>query len=124
MKVVLPLLKVLTLSAKSVLVPLVLTAAASATNTAIQKYIDIMKVSNLVVFIQEIACLIASLAQQVHHLDEYKLIGSHWVAFYVNSNKVTYFDSFRDEYIPKEINTFVSDENIIANIYRNKVKIR
>ena len=124
MKVVLPLLKVLTLSAKSVLVPLVLTAAASATNTAIQKYIDIIKVSNLVVFIQEIACLIASLAQQVHHLDEYKLIGSHWVAFYVNSNKVTYFDSFRDEYIPKEINTFVSDENIIANIYRNKVKIR
>ena len=124
MKVVLPLLKVLTLSAKSVLVPLVLTAAASATNTAIQKYIDIMKVSNLVVFIQEIACLIASLAQQVHHLDEYKLIGSHWVAFYVNSNKVTYFGSFRDEYIPKEINTFVSDENIIANIYRNKVKIR
>ena len=42
----------------------------------------------------------------------------------MNSNKVTYFGSFRDEYIPKEINTFVSDENIIANIYRNKVKIR
>ena len=124
MKVVLPLLKVLTLSAKSVLVPLVLTAAASATNAVIQKYTDIIKVSNLVVFIQEIARLIASLTQQVHHLDEYKLIGSHWVAFYVNSNKVTYFDSFRIEYIPKEIKRFVSDKNIIANIYRNKVKIR
>ena len=77
MKVVLPLLKVLTLSAKSVLVPLVLTAAATTTNAAIQKYTDVIKVSNLVVFIQEIACLIASLAQQVHHFYQYKLIGSH-----------------------------------------------
>ena len=42
----------------------------------------------------------------------------------MNSNKVTYFDSFRIEYIPKEIKRFVSDKNIIANIYRNKVKIR
>ena len=28
------------------------------------------------------------------NLDEYKLIGTHWIALYVNSN-VTYFESFR-----------------------------
>ena len=37
-------------------------------------------------------------------LDEYKSIGTHWIALYVNGNNVyaIYFDSFRDEYIPKK----------------------
>ena len=30
----------------------------------------------------------------VINLDEYKLIGAHWIVLYVNDNKVTYFDSF------------------------------
>ena len=40
----------------------------------------------------------------VINLNEYSDIGTHWVALYVVSNNdVTYFDSFRVEYIPKEI---------------------
>ena len=37
-------------------------------------------------------------------LDDYKSIGNHWIALYVNGNNVNaiYFDSFRDEYIPKK----------------------
>ena len=30
----------------------------------------------------------------VINLDEYKSIGTLWIAFYVNDNNVTYFDSF------------------------------
>ena len=36
-------------------------------------------------------------------LDEYKSIGTHWIALYVNNEYVTYFDSFGVEHIPKEI---------------------
>ena len=28
---------------------------------------------------------------------------THWIALYMNSNAVTYFDSFGFEHIPKEI---------------------
>ena len=36
------------------------------------------------------------------NLDEYKSIGAHWIALYVNANKIVYFDSFRVEHIPKD----------------------
>ena len=39
----------------------------------------------------------------VINLDEYELIGTHWIALYVNGDNVTYFDSFGVEHIPKEI---------------------
>ena len=39
----------------------------------------------------------------VINLVEYKSIGTHGIAQYVNDNNVTYFDSFGDEHIPKEI---------------------
>ena len=35
------------------------------------------------------------------NLGECKSIGTHWIAFYVNDNNVTYFDSFGVEHIPK-----------------------
>ena len=35
--------------------------------------------------------------------DEYKSIGTHWIAFYFNDNKLTYFDSLGGEHIPKEL---------------------
>ena len=41
-------------------------------------------------------------------LDEYSDIGTHWVAFYVNNNDVTCFDSFVVEHIPKEIRAFIN----------------
>ena len=39
----------------------------------------------------------------VINLDEFKPIGTHWIAFYVNGNNTTYFDSFETEHIPEEI---------------------
>ena len=52
------------------------------------------------------------------NLDEFKSIGTHWIALYVNRNNATYFDSFGVEHIPKEINKIIRNKNIITNIYR------
>ena len=38
----------------------------------------------------------------VINLDEHSDIRTHWIALYVNTKTVTYFDSFWDEYIPKK----------------------
>ena len=40
------------------------------------------------------------------------------MALYVNNKTVTHFDSFGVEHIPKEIKKFISDKNIIVNIFR------
>ena len=48
------------------------------------------------------------------NLVECNSIGTHWIALYKNGDNVTYFDSFGDEYIPKEIKKFIS------NKYQNK----
>ena len=34
------------------------------------------------------------------NLDEFKSIGTHWIALYLNGNNITYFDSFGVEDIP------------------------
>ena len=52
----------------------------------------------------------------VINLDEYKSIGTHWIALNVNVN-IIYFDSFGVEHIPKEIKKF------IGNIYRTFIEI-
>ena len=39
---------------------------------------------------------------------------------YVNNKTVTYFDSFGIEHIPKEVKKFISNRNIISNIYRTQ----
>ena len=54
----------------------------------------------------------------VINLDEYRDIGTHWVALYVNNKAIIYFDSFGVEHIPKEIMKFINRKNIITNIYR------
>ena len=54
----------------------------------------------------------------VVNLDQYRDIGTHWVALYVNNKTITYFYSFGVEYIPKEIIKFIARKNIITNIYR------
>ena len=54
----------------------------------------------------------------VINLDEYHDIGTHWVALHVNNKTVTYFDSFGVEHIPKEIEKFIGNKNIITNIFR------
>ena len=42
-------------------------------------------------------------AAYVTNLEEFKLIGNHWIALYVNGNNIIYFDSSEVEHIPKEI---------------------
>ena len=51
----------------------------------------------------------------VINLDEYESIETHWIALYVNSNNVTYFDSFGVEHIPKRIKQIYSKQK-----YHNK----
>ena len=53
----------------------------------------------------------------VINLDDYSDIGTHWIALYVNTKTVIYFDSFGVEHISKEIQKFINNKNIIANIF-------
>ena len=59
----------------------------------------------------------------VINLDEFKSIGTHWIALYVNgynrrsSYDAIYFGSFGVEHILKEIKKFIGNKNIITNIY-------
>ena len=43
----------------------------------------------------------------ITNLNEYSDVGTHWVALYVHSNNVTYFDSFGVT-VSKEIKAFIS----------------
>ena len=54
----------------------------------------------------------------VINLDEHSDIGTHWIALYALSNKVTYFDSFRVEHIPKEIKNFIDKSTVVTNVFR------
>ena len=55
----------------------------------------------------------------VINLDEHSDIVTHWVALYVHSNNVTYFDFFSVEHIPKEIKAFVDHAvSITTKIFR------
>ena len=51
----------------------------------------------------------------VINIDDFKSIGTHWIALYAND-----FDSFGVENIPKEIENFIENKNIPTNIYRIK----
>ena len=57
-------------------------------------------------------------ATYVINLDDYKAMGKHWIALYVNDKNVTYFQIFGVEHIPKEIKKMIANKNIITNIYR------
>ena len=57
-------------------------------------------------------------AAYVTNLEEFKLIGNHWIALYVNGNNIIYFDSSGVEHIPKEIQKSIKNKNIITNVYR------
>ena len=54
----------------------------------------------------------------VINLDEYENTGTHWIALFVKTNEVIYFDSFDIEHTPKEINKFIGNKKIKANIFR------
>ena len=57
-------------------------------------------------------------AAYVINLDKYSDIGTHWVAFYVKKNNVTYFDCFGVELIPKAFKALIENKNIRTNIFR------
>ena len=53
------------------------------------------------------------------NLDEYENTGMpHWIALFVKTNEVIYFDSFGIEHIPKEINKLIGNKEINVNIFR------
>ena len=54
----------------------------------------------------------------VINLDVYKSIATRSIALYVNGDNVTFVDSFKVEYIPKEIEKFMGHKNITTSIYR------
>ena len=87
------------------------------TNFEIQKYYKnesrfngVFSRNNLFKKIKDGACII--------NLDEYKDVGTHWVALFCKKNEIVYFDSFGVEHIPKEIKEFIGNKKIKANIFQ------
>ena len=66
----------------------------------------------------------SKITSNVINLDEYKSIGTDWIALYGNGNNgsvsynATYFDSFGVEHILKEIKKFKGNKYIITNVYK------
>ena len=59
----------------------------------------------------------------VINLDEFKAIGTHWIALYVNVNIIIYFDGFGVEHIRKEIKKFIGNKNMVTNIkYKHPIQ--
>ena len=54
----------------------------------------------------------------VINLDEYKDVGTHWIALFCSRSEIVYFDSFVVEHVPEEIKEFIGNKNIKANIFR------
>ena len=52
------------------------------------------------------------------NLDEYENTRTHRISLFVKTNEAIYFDSLGIEYIPKEINKFIGNNNIKSNIFR------
>ena len=44
-------------------------------------------------------------------------MGTHWVAFYIQNNDVTYFDSFSVKHILKKIRIIIGNKNIKKQIF-------
>ena len=54
----------------------------------------------------------------VINLDEYADVGTHWIALFCNRSEIVYFNSFGVEHVPEEIEEFIRNKNIIANIFQ------
>ena len=79
---------------------------------------DIIKIiPDLIIFIYKITYLKKD-RKYIINLDEYGYPGPHWIAWYVDGNRVIYFDSFRVEHIPEGIRKFRCDKNMTTNMFR------
>ena len=56
------------------------------------------------------------------NLDEYKSIGSYWIALCINGD-ATYFDRFGVKYDPKEMKKIKENQNVTTNIFRTSITI-
>ena len=56
------------------------------------------------------------------NLDDYADIGIQWIALYCKNIKITYFDSFGVEQVPKEIVKFIRHKSIKTDIFRVQAK--
>ena len=52
------------------------------------------------------------------NLDEYADVGTHGIALFCNRIEIVYFDSFGVEHVPEEIQDFIGNKTIKANIFR------
>ena len=70
------------------------------------------------VFILEIICLkkIKDRAYLIN-LDEYADVRTHWIVLFCKRSEIVYFDSFGVEHVPEEIEEFMGNKNIKANIF-------
>ena len=85
------------------------------TNFEIQKYYQSAAKSNGVYSRNNLAQI--KDRAYVINLDEYKSIGTHRVALYVNGENVSYFDGFVVEHIPKKkLEKFIGNK-IIGKIF-------
>ena len=75
-------------------------------------------------------CLLTNFEMQKYYQNQFKFkgvysqkksIGTHSIALHATGNNVTYFVSFDVEHNPEEIKTFISNKNIIKNIFRTLV---
>ena len=87
------------------------------TNFEIMKYYENESRLNGVYSRDDLANKIKDRAYVIN-LDEHSDIGTHWIALYVRSNDISYFDSFGVEHIPKKIKEFLKNKNIKTNIFR------
>ena len=71
---------------------------------------------NLMVFIQEIIYGV-----YVMNPHEYKSIGTHWIAVYVNANNIVCFDNFRVEHIAKENKKIIENKNKTSIKYKHSI---
>ena len=72
---------------------------------------------DLMVYILEIKKKIKKGAYVIN-LDEYENTVTHWIALFVKTNEVIYFDSFDIEHVPKEIEHVIGNKEIKTSIFR------
>ena len=53
--------------------------------------------------------------------NDYRSVGTNWIASYMNGNSLKNFVIFWVEYILKEITKFIGNKNIMSNIFRIQV---